>query len=185
MSAIKEHFGVFNHVNKGVCVIEYKRNSPIIFTNRSFATLLETHPDNLEERSLDEITKAEALHYEAIHPLLVRKSFAVSIFGGFTVLCFSQRPTARGEIIALKIERVKVEEFEGRTFLIGYVRAATSIEKWLNKLKLDTDLSPYIKPAISFFVAGRWRPIATVTSPIWAPAIAHYLPALSEVLLNL
>ena len=180
----RAHFEPYEHVNRGICVLEYERRSPIIFCNRAFATLLETHPDHLEGRSLDEITRADSLHYEEMHPLLVEKNRLVSFLGGFCISCFSQNPNSK-RLITLKVSRVKVEKLDGRTFLIGYVRAATWLERQINRFKLDTELDPYLKPAINFFMAGRWRPILTATSPLWLPELAHRLPALYEILKDL
>ena len=179
--SFRPHFEAYQHVNVGICVLQYQRTSPIIFANPAFADLLGTHPAQLEGRSLDEITIADELHYNGMHPLLVQKNYLVRFLGGFCINCHSQAPNATEEI-ALKVTRIKGETVENETFLIGYVRRATALEKWLNRLKLDTDISPYCKPVLNFFIAGKWRPIATFTMPLWGLRLVHELPMLYEFL---
>lgn len=184
MLSAKEHFSVFDFVNRAICVIEYRRDSPIVYVNREFATLLESHPERLEGRSLDEITLADQLHFEAVHPLLVKRNFVISVLGGFVINCYLERTKERF-MTTLKVTKIQVEKYEGGTYLIGYVRTATVAERWINRLRLDTQLDPYIKPILNFFVAGKWRPIATVTAPFWGPAIARHAPEIYEAVNNI
>ena len=179
----RKHFEVYDFVNSGICVIEHRRNSQIVFVNRQFATLLESHPERLEGKSLDEITLSDELHYESLHPLLLRRNKLVSILGGFVVQCYSGN-TDRSFIKTLKVFRVKVVEYQSSTFLIGYAREANRFERALNRLKLDTEIDPYLQPLVNafVFVGERWKPIVTFTSPVWGPLLAANAPEIYEAI---
>lgn len=173
---IRDRFRPYERLETGVCVIRYDRESPIIFCNQHFASFLSSQPGDLEGRSLDELTASKALHYESMQPLLVKKSMLISMLGGFCIQVIDQlQPNAAR---TLKVARVEKDQFDGQTYLIGYVRRATWLELRLNRLRLDTNLDPIFKPIGHFFFAGRWRPVASFTAPLWMPYVLHHWPEL-------
>jgi hypothetical protein len=180
--AISDRFAPYDFVDYGVCVIAHERSSTIVYCNRHFASLLSTKPESLKGRSLDEITKSGKLHYDQMQPLLTKHAFAISFLGGFIAQVYDQMPNSKKIVRTLKVSRVEKDHFDGETYLIGYVRRPTRLELALNKLRLDTSLDPLWHPVANFFLAGRWRPLATLTAPLWMPALVEHSPQLVAII---
>ncbi|KPQ34605.1 MAG: PAS fold [Phormidesmis priestleyi Ana] len=179
---LSDRFAPYDGVDKGICIIAYERRSTIVYCNRIFASYLSTHPKNIEGRSLDEITAATELHFKQLSPFVTRNTGAVQFMGGFCIKVIDQIDRHEPLTRTLKISRVETELFDDQLYFIGYVRLATKLELWLNRLKLDTNIDPYIRPVATFFLSGHWRPYATLTSPLWMPYVVTQAPEVQAFL---
>ncbi len=177
---IRDRFLPYDRLETGICVIHYERESSIIFCNQHFASFLSTTPERLEGRSLDELTTSAQLHYEGMQRFLVKKSMLISMLGGCCIQVRDQSHDKAARV--LKVARIDSDRFNNEIYLIGYVRRATWLELRLNKLRLDARVDPIFKPIANFFLAGRWRPIAFSTSPLWMPYLRRHWPEIHSLI---
>jgi hypothetical protein len=170
---VADRFAPYGAVDAGICVIEFETSSTVIYCNALFASLLSARPDELEGRSLDELSKAHQLIYDLAGPIAANAN-KVALAGGFCFPMFDQ--VAKGMVRTLRVFRVDMEIFGNKVYLIGYARKATRFEIWLHRTRLDTNLDPYWKPIASFLLSGHWRPWLTAASPIWLPYLISVSP---------
>lgn len=179
---IADRFVEYDNVDASICVIKYEPQSTIVYCNRFFAGLLSTHPDKIQGRSLDELTISDRLHFDEVHPLLTKVTKAVGFLGGFCIKVHDQYPMQKKLIRVLKVYRVEPRKVGEEQYLIGFVRRPTRIELLLNRTRLDTNIDFVWKPAAGFLLAGKWRPWATVTFPVWGPVLMREVPVLFELI---
>ena len=175
---IELRFAPYEHVDTGVLVVAFEHKSTIFYCNRYFANLLNTHPDHLIGKSVDEIMVSDRLAYERMQTLISTHA-RISLSGGYNATFLSQyQPKVR----VLRVTGVEVHEGREGTFLLGYLRRPTALEMFIAKTKIDR----HIKPMINFATAGHWRPyITAVVTTVGIPWLSVRAPEIAHLLLQL
>ena len=172
---IELRFAPYEHVDTGVLVVAFEHKSTIFYCNRYFANLLNTHPDHLIGKSVDEIMISDRLAYERMQTLISTHA-RIALSGGYNATFLSaHRPKVR----VLRVTGVELHEGREATFLLGYLRRPTALEMFVAQTKLDR----HIKPLANFLTAGHWRPYATAAvTTIGIPYLSVRLPELANFL---
>lgn len=179
--ALDLRFAKYEHVDTGVLIVGYQETSPIMWCNRRMANLLNSHPDQLVEKSLDEVIKSDQLCYERARKVIENPG-AVAVAGGLNIEFYSNfKPHLR----PLRLTRVQKKEGREATFLVGYLRPLTRVEKWIWRSRLDRNIDFIWKPIANFFLSGRWRFVLSTTAPLWGYLLAEHAPEIGQFLENL